>query len=319
MSHQLDIVTVNWNSDLLIRRLLDSFNKISDRKLIGKIIIVDNNSTDNSLDFIEQQKYDFNIQLIKNKHNLGFAKACNIGAKHADQKYLLFLNPDTIIYENSIRKCVEFLELDTTENYGACGIQLVNEFNIPNRSCARIPTFANFINAALGLNTLMPRQFPGILIREWNHGNTQDIGHVIGAFYMVRRNVFEKFAGFDERYFLYYEDLDFSTTLKNNNYKIAFLSQLRAVHIGGGCSHKIKSTRLSYSYLSKIKYIHKHFTPMQSFFLIFVILTIEPIMRFFFYLLQFSFKESIVSMLGYWQFVSTSILGLFRKKSYADR
>ncbi len=323
MNAKVDIIVVNWNSGNLITELLNSFEKISDKQSVGHLIIVDNASSDDSLQKVEQGQWSTPVKIIKNSENLGFSKACNLGAKQSDEKYILFLNPDTLIYEGSITKSIDFLEKaeasDGKNKFAACGIQLVDEFNVPNRSCARIPSFKNFLFSSLGLNTVFPNRFHGVLIREWKHNSTQEIGHVIGAFYLVRREVFEQFNGFDERFFLYYEDLDFSTTLHNNGYKIAFLSNVRAVHVGGGCSQRIKSKRLSYSYLSKILYIRKHFNFFQSVLLIFVILTIEPIMRFLFYLLQFAFKDSFISLNGYLQFVFGGLMRIFGVRPYAQR
>jgi GT2 family glycosyltransferase len=319
MTAKVDIIVVNWNSEELITALLDSFEKIKDKGSVGQLIIVDNASTDDSLKNINEGQWNLPIKLIQNKENLGFSRACNIGAREAKEKYILFLNPDTLIYEGSIAKSIEFLENDHQQEYGACGIQLVDQYNVPNRSCARIPSFKNFFFSSLGLNNICPRRFPGVLIREWQHNKTQDIGHVIGAFYLVRRDIFEKLNGFDERFFLYYEDLDFSTSLRNSGLKIAFLSDVRAVHVGGGCSQKIKAKRLSYSYLSKILYIRKHFPWYQSAALILVILTIEPVMRFLFYLSQFSIKDSLISIKGYFQFLGSGLIRLFGVRPHAER
>ncbi len=303
MNAKVDVIIVNWNSGQLLHDLFTSLSKTTDRNLIHQLIIVDNDSVDNSIATIEANPWGLPLKIIKSKHNLGFAKACNLGAKESEQKYLLFLNPDTLLFEGSIARAMDYLENPEHKNYGACGIQLVDRLNIPNRSCARIPTFTNFVYAALGLNVIFPKVLKGILKLEWGHANTQDVGHVIGAFYLVRTEIFKKLGGFDERYFLYYEDLDFSTTLKQNNYKIAFLADTRAVHIGGGCSQKIKAKRLSYSYLSKVKYINKHFPWYERIILNFLVIFVEPVMRSVFYILQLSFKESYVSLVGYFQFV----------------
>lgn len=302
MEKLVNIIVVNWNSGDLLERLINSFQELPDNKLINQFIVVDNNSTDNSINYVQNLK-SISVKVINNPENLGFSKACNLGAKNSNAKYLLFLNPDTWVYEGALSKSIQFLENDNTNAYGACGIQLVNHLNIPNRSCARIPTFTNFVNSALGLSIVLPSKFPGVLLREWSHDKTTDIGHVIGAFYLVRNSVFQELEGFDERYFLYYEDLDFSTKLQKSGYKIGYIAEARAVHIGGGCSQRVKVKRLSYSYLSKIKYIYKHFPIYQFLPLLLFILFVEPIMRFSFYILQASPKEAIISVLGYFQFL----------------
>lgn len=303
MSKKVDVIIVNWNSGTLLRDLFSSLAKTNDRHLVNELIIVDNDSSDHSIEEIKSNPWQLPLNIVRSSSNLGFAKACNLGAKNSNQAYLLFLNPDTVLFEGSIARALQFLDDPIHNDYGACGIQLVDAFNIPNRSCARIPTFSNFLNAALGLNVLRPQIFKGVLESEWNHAQSRDVGHVIGAFYLVRTELFKRFGGFDERFFLYYEDLDFSTVLKKNNYKIAYVADTRAVHIGGGCSKKIKAKRLSYSYLSKIKYINKHFPWHQRLVLNFLVIFIEPLMRATFYLLHFSFRDVYVSLLGYLQFI----------------
>lgn len=312
MKSMIDIIVVNWNSGDFLPSLVASLENTEDKKYIASVIIVDNASTDDSLQKIKDVQTSFRIEVIESNKNLGFAKACNLGARKAQQKYILFLNPDTKTYARSIQDSVEFLDKDTSEEYGACGIQLVDELNIPNRSCARIPSFSNFVNAAFGFSIFLPKYFPGILEREWKHNQTKDVGHVIGAFYMIRRSLFEKIGGFDERFFLYYEDLDLSTRLKSMDRKIAFLSEVRAIHIGGGCSRSVKVKRLCFSYISKLKYILKHFPIYQSVPLAALVVFVEPITRFFFYFLQLSFKEALMSLLAYFQFLLWPVTSVLR-------
>lgn len=302
----------------MLLSLMTSINDLNDKMYIGKFIVVDNNSSDDSLSLVTNSEWDFNVEVLKNNTNSGFARACNFGASVGSSEYILFLNPDTIVYEDALSAPLKFMASPENHEYAACGIQLVDEKNIPNRCCARIPDFSNFINSGLGLDMLAPNQFKGILHREWTHQESRDVGHVIGAFYFVRRKIFEQFKGFDPRYFLYYEDLDLSTNITKAGYKVAYLSQPKAIHIGGGCSEKIKAKRLSYSYLSKVLYILKHFPFTKALPLVALVFIVEPIQRFSFYIIRLSFKEALLSLTGYLLFL-WSILSLpFSQRNYVQ-
>lgn len=218
-------------------------------------IIVDNGSTDGSDASVEGLP---GVTLIRAGANLGFGKACNLGARYATGDYLLFLNPDAALYVNSLPDALSFMQDPANARVGICGVQLVDESGGVSRSCARFPTAFNFVAAAVGLTQLFPRF--SHFMADWDHAQAREVDHVIGAFFLVRREVFETLGGFDERFFVYLEDLDFSYRAKAAGWKSFYLAGTQAFHAGGGTSNQIKARRLFYSLRSRSLYASKHFS-----------------------------------------------------------
>ena len=125
----------------------------------------------------------------------------------------------------------------------------------------------------------------------WNHENSQEVDHVIGAFYLIRKKLFDEVKGFDEGYFVYYEDIDLSHRVKEYGYTIYYLAEAKAYHKGGGTSEKIKAKRLFYSLRSKMTYSKKHLNLISHGCIVLVTFTLEPISRIFLSLLKGSKNE----------------------------
>jgi GT2 family glycosyltransferase len=121
---------------------------------------------------------------------------------------------------------------------GICGIQLQDDSGHIARSCARFPSLRIFAMQALGLNTLPWFRSWGMHMLEWDHGKTREVDHVIGAFYLMRRALFESLGGFDERFFVYLEDLDFSLRARKAGWSSVYLATTQAFHAGGGVSNQ---------------------------------------------------------------------------------
>lgn len=295
----LDIIIVNWNSG---DQLISCLESISTAKKIsfelGRVIIVDNASTDSSLKGLNS--FDLPIEVIQNNENRGFAAACNQGAKGSKAYYLLFLNPDTRLFPQSLNKAIVFMENPDHKDVGIVGVQLLDESNKVHRSCARFPSPGQFFSKMLGLDRLIPGIFRDYFMTDWNHADTRRVDHVMGAFYMVRRIVFEELNGLDERFFVYLEDLDFSCRASNLGWKSMYYAEAQVFHKGGGTSEKIKATRLFYSLRSRILYSYKHFSRGAATAVLLGTLFIEPISRTVLGMMHLSFSEISETFKGYW-------------------
>ena len=294
----LSIIIVNWNSGSLLRKCLSSIGHAKrDGLILIDVIIVDNASTDDSLDGIIQPGVP--VRIVRNKANLGFAVACNQGAELSQSHYLLFLNPDTQLFENSLSVPLAFLKHRDNYNVGICGIQLVNEKYQVARSCAHFPSVRRFACQALGLNRLPLLRATGVHMIHWDHATTRDVDHVIGAFFLVRRTVFDALGGFDERFFVYLEDLDFSLRAHQAGWRSVYLIETQAVHTGGGASHQVKALRLFYSLRSRLQYGFKHFSSFEAGFLLFLTLALEPLARLIFVFLRGTRRDAWNTLKGY--------------------
>lgn len=269
----IDIIIVNWNSGQL---LFDAVSSILNQKsnMVNRIIIVDNGSIDNSIKKITKVK---NIEIINAYENLGFGKACNLGARHATSDFLLFLNPDAAIYPDTLEKAAIFMLKEANKKIGICGVQLIDEGGRVARSCARFPSAFGFLAYALGLDKVFPKS--SHCMAEWPHDSTQDVDQLIGAFFLVRRDLFRVLDGFDERFFVYFEEVDFSFRARKAGWRSVYLADVQAFHAGGGSSNQVKAKRLFYSLRSRLLYAFKHFALPSALLVLMATLLLEPISR----------------------------------------
>ena len=307
----VDIIIVNWNSGDYLYDCLSSITK-SDRTcyLLDKVIVIDNASNDNSLAGIK--KLALPIKIIANDVNMGFAYACNQGAKQGDSDYLLFLNPDTQLYQNSLNNAIAFMEEEQSKaKFHIMGIQLIDDDNNISRSCARFPKPSHFVNKILGLNMLFPKIFKSYTMTDWDHSYSREVDQVIGAFFLVRRSLFNQLGGFDERFFVYYEEVDFSLRAKKLNRYSYYSVDVKAYHAGGGTTSQVKSTRLFYSIRSRLLYCKKHFSFISFLIVLLITIVFEPISRMLLCILRQSCKEVFEVISAYlllWRFIPSLLI-----------
>ena len=294
----LDIIIVNWNAGQQLRDCLESIETTTrDGFGLKRVVVVDNGSMDGSAECLDD--LDLPLIVIRNTENRGFAAACNQGAADSRSDYLLFLNPDTRLFPESMGRPIRFMQLPENRDVGICGIQLTDDDHTIARTCARFPTSSMFFAKMLGLDRLFPHLFPGHFMTEWDHGDTREVDHVMGAFFLVRRSVFEKLDGFDKRFFVYFEDLDFSFRARQVGWRSYYLACVQAYHKGGGTSEQIKATRLFYSLRSRILYGYKHLAYWPATVLMLGTLLIEPFARLAFAALNRSREHAQETLNGY--------------------
>jgi len=248
------IVIVNWNSGEQIRSCLKSINDTDvEGFVIEKVVVVDNASVDNSQKI--NATYNYNYEVIQNQDNMGFAFACNQGAKGCNSDFILFLNPDTLLFKDSMVKLSGFLE--TKDNsIGIVGIQLIDENGNISKSCCRFPTKRQRLCKIIGITKLIPSTSANM--EEWTHMESRVVEQVIGAFFVVEQNTFIKLNGFDERFFLYYEEVDFAKRGYQLGIKSYYFTGAQAFHKGGGTTENVLDKRLFYGLSSFMKYQNKH-------------------------------------------------------------
>ena len=279
----IDVIIVNWNAG---QQLLECVQSViaNGAGLVAKIIVVDNDSHDGSeLPLLAMAQ----VHLIRAGANLGFGKACNLGAANSTADFLLFLNPDAQIGPKTLSRVDAFMQGDAAKKVGIVGVQLLEGSQHVARSCSRFPTPLSMISRASGIDLVFPRL--GSAMAEWDHKTTREVDHVIGAFYLIRRACFERAGGFDERFFVYIEDLDLSFRAKMSGWKTIYLADVQAFHAGGGTSSQVKAHRLFYSQRSRLQYAFKHFTIGGSLAVLLATLILEPPAR----ILQAALRGSI--------------------------
>jgi GT2 family glycosyltransferase len=294
----LDIIIVNWNAGDQLRDCLVSIELCNKEGFdLSRVIIVDNASVDGSANGLDNLELPLNV--IRNTDNRGFGAACNQGARISNADYLLLLNPDTRLYTRSLKVPMEYMEAQQNNNVAVCGIRLVNESGQVIRTCARLPKPGHFFVKMLGLDRMFPGTFRCHMMTEWDHCDSRKVDHVIGAFYLIRKPVFDRLRGFDARFFLYLEDLDLSKGVKDLGYEIHFIADGEAFHRGGGTSESVKATRLFHSLRSRILYGFKHFGKVGACLHFAATILIEPLTRIVLAILHRSVREIKETVQGY--------------------
>ena len=254
---RLDVVIVNWNTGDLLRGTLEHL-AAADGDGIGELraIVVDNASDDDSWRNLEVPGLD--VEVIRNDTNLGFAAACNQGARLGDSEYLLFLNPDLHVEADSLSAPIAFMESEAGARAGICGIQLRDEAGRPSPSCARYPTLALEFYEMTGLSRLAPHRFERLIMGPEEHLVDRDVPMVSGAFFLMRRALFDQLDGFDERFFMYCEESDLAKRAWDRGAASRYLASVGARHYGEESSTQVKDLRLFYMLRSRTLFIRKH-------------------------------------------------------------
>jgi N-acetylglucosaminyl-diphospho-decaprenol L-rhamnosyltransferase len=272
----LDIVIVNWNSRSLLRECLAALDQ-SDIAECMNIVVVDNASTDSSVAGLAAQRAGLDLML--NAKNVGFAAACNQGAKRGSAPFLLFLNPDVQVKPNALATAVRYLNEPAHSDVGILGIQLLGMDGRVQRTCARAPTASALLLQSLFLDRLCSALVAPHFLTHWDHGDTRPVDQVMGAFLLIRRQLFERLGGFDERFFLYYEDVDLCLSAREAGCSVVYHAGAQAFHLGQGTTSAIKDRRLFYQASSRVQYTAKRYGQVTAIMLAGLILGIEMPVR----------------------------------------
>jgi N-acetylglucosaminyl-diphospho-decaprenol L-rhamnosyltransferase len=282
---QIDIIVVDYNAGVLTHRCIESVVAQPPRvAILRRVVVIDNGLSTPSASYVEGVNQLLTV--IHNQENRGFAAACNQGAANSSADYLLFLNPDTQLNANSLAIPIQFMERPENSSVGICGVQLVDELGRVGRTCARFPTTSMFVTKVLGLDRLWSKRFQPHFMVEWDHSETRQVDQVMGAFFLVRRALFEALDGFDERFFVYFEEVDFTWRARKAGWSTYYVAEAQVYHRGGVTSEQVKGHRLFYSLRSRLLYGFKHFVHWRAWTLLAITLFLEPMIRSVFSLLQ---------------------------------
>lgn len=270
---RVDVVVVNWNAGVQLLQCIESL-RAHGGSALGRVVVIDNGSSDGSLDQLDEGE---SVKILRMGSNLGFARACNIGFKETSSEYVLFFNPDAILFPGTLDGSLRCLEAIDNADVAVLGVQLVDASGSVQQSCAKFPTATGILVQSFGLDRIFP-SFSHFM-REWDHGDTRTVDQVIGAYFLVRRRAFESVGGFDERFFVYYEELDFSLRAKLAGWRSLYCADVKAYHAGGGTSNQIKARRLFYALRSRLLYVQKHFSTVDACLALFATLGVEPFSR----------------------------------------
>ena len=219
-----------------------------------EIIIVDNGSNDDTAAVL---KHDFSfIKLIRSETNLGFARACNLAAKQAHGEFLLLLNSDARLAPDALELASAWM--CAHRDCAVAGAQLLNADGSPQNSIANFPTLATELMNKPLLRRLFPRRFPG---KEHPFAGPVEVETVVGAFMLIRKEVWDKLGGLDERYFFFFEETDFCLQVRQAGLRVMHLPDVRVWHDQGQTAKQISAgARIEY-WRSRYAYFRKYRGP----------------------------------------------------------
>jgi N-acetylglucosaminyl-diphospho-decaprenol L-rhamnosyltransferase len=234
-------------------QFLDHYRRLG----VGRFIVVDNGSRDGSADMIAAEFPAPRVRLLRNGVNEGFARANNQGFRHARGRYFLPLNSDTEVRAGALRTMVRFL--DQFPGYGACAPRLVNPDGTVQRACMRFPTLAagflydSWFERRFGRARAVRRYF----MEEFDHLGDADVDQPPGACFLVRRELFEAIGGFDERLWLFFNDVDLCRQVRARGSAIRYLARAEVLHHGGRSTSQYRDFTGEWI-VNRLRYYRKH-------------------------------------------------------------
>jgi GT2 family glycosyltransferase len=228
---QLSVIILNYNVRYFLEQCVASVQEALSN-IDGEIIVVDNNSLDDSC---EMMKTHFpNVKLIENNTNLGFPKGNNIGVAHAKGDYICILNPDTVVAEDTFEKVLAFAEKQ--KNIGIVGCKLIDGTGNFLPECKRgVPTPFVALTKIFGLYKLFPKTalFNRYYAQHLSENETGKVGILVGAFMIMKRNLYQEIGGFDENCFMYSDDIDLSYIALKKGKTNYYFHETTVIHYKG--------------------------------------------------------------------------------------
>ncbi|MGB2868995.1 MAG: glycosyltransferase [Bacteroidota bacterium] len=253
----LSIIIVNYNVREFLHHALVSLQKAL-KGLQAEIFVVDNASDDGSVEMIRRRFPK--IHLIANKENLGFAKANNLALRQARGEYILLINPDTVVEENTLRAVVGFLR--DNADVGLAGCKILSPDGSFQSACRRsFPTPWVAFTKITGLSRLFPGSslFGRYNLTYKNVDESYEVDAVSGSFMMVRRKVYETVGGLDEDFFMYGEDLDWCYRIQRAGWRIYYVHSTQIIHYKGESTKRSNIDEIKTFYEAMDLFVEKHF------------------------------------------------------------
>ncbi len=256
--YKLSVIIVNYNVEYFLEQCLNSVKKAL-TNVNGEVFIVDNNSIDNSVEMVRQRFPEYH--LIDNKVNLGFSKANNQAIRLSKGEYVLLLNPDTVVEEDTFEKVVAFM--DKTPDAGGLGVRMVDgKGTFLPESKRGLPTPAVAFYKIFGLSKLFPKseKFGQYHLGYLSEFETNEIEILSGAFMLMRQEALDKVGLLDEAFFMYGEDIDLSYRIIKGGYKNYYFPETRIIHYKGESTKKSSVNYVFVFYRAMIIFAEKHFS-----------------------------------------------------------
>lgn len=255
---ELSIIIVNYNVKHFLEQCLHSVQKAS-KNIDVEIFVVDNNSVDGSTQLV-REKFP-TIRLIENKQNVGFSKANNQAIRQANGKYILLLNPDTVVEEDTFSKIISFM--DEHPEAGGLGVKMIDgKGNFLPESKRGLPTPWVAFSKIFALSKLFPKskKFGKYHLSYLDENEIHEVDVLAGAFMLLREEALEKVGLLDETFFMYGEDIDLSYRITQGGYKNYYFPDTTIIHYKGESTKKGSLNYVKVFYKAMVIFAQKHFS-----------------------------------------------------------
>lgn len=261
---RLSVIIVNYNVRDFLHHALASLHKAM-KGIRGEVFVVDNASDDGSVAMVRSRFPG--VRLIVNQENLGFAKANNIALQKTRGEYVLLLNPDTVVQEDTLRVMMKFF--DENPDAGIAGCRILNPDGSFQLACRRsFPSAWVAFTRISGLATLFPssRMFGKYNLTYLSPDETYEVDAVSGSFMMIRRDAFKAVGGLDERFFMYGEDLDWCYRVQKAGWKNYYVHSTKIIHYKGESTRRSSIDEIRMFYDAMHLFVAKHLgaSPMMK-------------------------------------------------------
>lgn len=259
---QLSIIIVNYNVEYFLEQCLYSV-RTAVKEIDAEVFVVDNNSVDGSVEMVKKKFPE--IKLITNKENRGFSKANNQAIRQSKGKYVLLLNPDTVVEADTFTKCVDFMEAHP--DCGGLGIKMLDgKGNFLPESKRGLPTPEVAFYKIFGLAALFPKskRFGKYHLGYLDKEQTHEVEILSGAYMLLRKEALDKIGLLDEDFFMYGEDIDLSYRIIKGGWKNYYFSEARIIHYKGESTKKSSVNFVFVFYNAMIIFARKHFSQQNA-------------------------------------------------------
>lgn len=259
---KLSIVIVNYNVEYFLEQCLNSVLKAT-KNIDAEVFVVDNNSIDGSVDMVKEKFPE--VILFDNKENLGFSKANNQAMRESQGEYILLLNPDTVVEEDTFQKCIEFM--DNHPDAGGLGVRMIDgKGKFLPESKRGLPTPSVAFYKIFGLSRLFPKskQFGKYHLGYLDEFETNEIEILSGAYMFMRKETLEKIGLLDEAFFMYGEDIDLSYRITEGGFKNYYLPEAQIIHYKGESTKKSSINYVFVFYRAMVIFAQKHFSQKNA-------------------------------------------------------
>ena len=223
----LSIIIVNYETKNLLEQCLNSIYS-ENYHFSYEVSVVDNDSKDSSIEMVKKKFPQ--VKLIENRNNLGFAAANNQALRRSNARYLLLINPDTVVLPDSLNVMMEFM--DEHPEAGIAGCKLLNPDYSLQYSCRKFSNFATFFLRGIHLDSIFPNNtiLRKYMMFDWDHNEVREVDWVLGSCMMVRRKAIGQVGRLDENFVLYFEDQDWCYRMWKHGWKVYYVPQAQMIH-----------------------------------------------------------------------------------------